>query len=769
MPHGMEGAEAERLGTPDELRRLYEATPAMLHSIDAEGRLLMVSDRWLERLGYTRDAVIGRPSTDFLTAASRHHAEEHVLPRFFREGRCEDVSYQMVARSGALLDVEMTAVLERDAAGRILRSIAVMEDVTARLAAERALRDGEARYRLLADATSDVITQLDLGLVRRYVSPACRRVLGYEPEELTGATPIVLLHPEDRAAAAVLLAALAAGTVPGDGAMITHRLRHKDGRWVWIEAGMNLVRDAGGAPEHVICALRDVSERHRTAEELKLARAAAERAAVSKTEFVANMSHELRTPLTGILGIHDLLQRDPDLNLRHRRYLTLAREAGQSLMAIINDVLDYSKIEAGRLSLESVPFDLGTLVEASCEFVRPEAAKKSLLIEAHLPPGLTLLGDPARLRQVLLNLLANAVKFTAGGLVWVEAAHDPVAARLRLSVSDTGIGIASDQLGSIFERFRQADGSITRQYGGTGLGLAICKRLVELMGGTIEVRSVMGAGSTFTIEIPAPVVATAIAREPQPDPAAAPSRQVLLVEDNRLNQTIIAEMLRHQGHTVMVVENGLEAIEAATGATRFDIVLMDIQMPVLDGFSATRAIRDRQTTDPRPRTPIIGLTANASEQDRELCLQAGMDAWVAKPIDWSALFRLMHELVAARQATGAVPASAAASATLDRSALSALAVVIGAPRLAAMVQTFLAEVRDHEGKLPGMEEAEIIRVVHGWVSMAGHLGFVELGNAAAAVEQDLRLRQGSARVPELRRTILRALDAAESLELACAA
>ena len=761
LERSLEAARLE-LAAREQIRRNYEATPAMLHSINADGQIQMVSDRWLSKLGYARSEVIGRLSTDFMTETSRRMAMMTELPRFFRGGRCENIAYQMVAKDGSIIDVTMSASLEHGETGSPY-SLTVVEDVTDRLRAERALREGETNYRGLAEATSDVITQIDLGMVRRYVSPASRMVLGYEPEEMIGRDPRENVHPKDVEGFLIAFEALMAGTMPGDRTMVTFRNRHRDGHWIWVEAGLNLVRDpASGAPRHMICALRDVSERRRIAEELEAARAAAEHAVLSKTEFLANMSHELRTPLTGLLGVHALLATEPDLAPRHRRHLALAQEAGHSLMTVINEVLDYSKIEAGRLTIESVPFDLHALVEACRDVMRQEAIRKGLEFEITAPAGLYLLGDPMRLRQVLLNFAANAVKFTTRGRIGIEAVYDPLAARLRLSVSDTGIGISADQMDVVFQRFHQAEGSTTRQFGGTGLGLTICKHLIETMGGTITASSTPRVGSVFTVEIPATVAAEVVVPTALEsiDRAVEP-RRVLLAEDNSLNRMIIREMLTRAGHHVIAVENGAEVVALMDEFEAFDVVLMDVQTPVLDGIAATRLIREREDPQGR-RMLIIGLTANATVEDRRDCIAAGMDGHVAKPIDWPELYATLDRLDGERMAQTRVRPDAFAPAVLDQAGLATLANIIGPVRLEIMLRKFMGELQDRLIDLADLSEEELLGCAHGWISMAGHFGFSELQRHAADLHADAKAGRGRARVSDLLAAAERALRAAEN-------
>ncbi|MCW6513029.1 PAS domain S-box protein [Lichenifustis flavocetrariae] len=649
--------------------------------------------------------------------------------------------------------------------------VSTYADITARRSAESALRASEARYRTLANSTSDVITQLDLDLVRRYVSPGCRAMLGYEPEEMLGTTPSSLIHPNDAREVRQTMEFLLSGKVQGDRTMIVNRMRHKQGHWIWLEAVINLVRDpATGLAQSLICSLRDITERQRAARHLEQARATAERAALAKAEFLANMSHELRTPLTGILGLHDLLRKDPTLNAQQAGYLAMAYEAGRSLMAIVNDILDFSKIEAGQLTIEDAPLDLRGIVTACCDLEHGEAAKKVLKIDVQLATGpWIMMGDATRLRQIILNLLTNAIKFTERGSVLITASYSHDRSRFRIAVSDTGIGIPEEKLSVLFQRFSQADSSVTRQFGGTGLGLAICKKLVELMGGEIGVVSEPGRGSTFWFELPLRLTTVPA---PLDDQAAGTvlrftPRRILLAEDNLINQTVITEILKQRGHHVTVVDNGVAAV-SAFGASPFDVVLMDVQMPMLDGYSATRAIRRDESRENRSSTPIIGLTANATKQDREDCEKAGMDAHVGKPIDWGTLFATI-EAVTNRSQLPAAAEPAPTVTILDETTLNHLAEVLGRDPLAQMLKTFMTDLRQRIAHLDAMTEIEILDYAHTCVSMAGHFGLIELSQLCVDIETELKTGEGSERIAKLQAVGERAMAAAQSSGYAVAA
>jgi PAS domain S-box-containing protein len=452
------------------------------------------------------------------------------------------------------------------------------------------------------------------------------------------------------------------------------KLKAEGERPQWLSTTRAPIRDEAGRIAGLVAIARDVTARQLAEEELReahdllerrveertaelsaaaeqlvIARTAAEAASRAKSQFLTTMSHELRTPLTGLIGFPELLLRknyDPD---ELRRFLELQRDAGRTLLALVNDILDLSKIEAGKLELEQVPFEPRAIL-AGCEALMAHGAKSKGLqlatrIDATVPDWL--LGDPTRLRQITLNLLSNAVKFTDAGSVALTAGWiEPPAGRpeLRVTVTDTGIGIPADRLGRLFQEFSQVDDSTSRRFGGSGLGLAICRRLVELMGGRIGVESTADRGSMFWFEVPAMVAPAAAFVADHPVgavPAGVEAQRILLAEDSSPVQILVTSVLEAAGHNVEVVDNGAAAVRAAATGT-YDVILMDVQMPVLDGLAATREIRASEAGG--RRIPIVALTANATSGELERCKSAGMDVFLTKPVDLDLLLTTIQRL-----------------------------------------------------------------------------------------------------------------------------
>lgn len=523
-------------------------------------------------------------------------------------------------------------------------------------------------------------------------------------------------------------------------------------RWILWELRPWLSAD--GNPEGLMLMTKDISERKAMMLELSRALSSAESAARAKADFLATMSHELRTPLTGIIGMADSLLADPSLVLSpaHRQMIEMQRRCGSDLLTIVNDILDFSKADSGHLQLETIPVGIKELAEGSLATIAPSARAKAVATELTIDAGLpsAIAGDPVRLRQILLNFLSNAVKFTpAGGRIGLAVAADGDG--IRFAVSDSGVGIPADALPHLFTRFSQADASTSRHYGGTGLGLAICRQMVELMNGSIHVESEPDKGSTFSFTIPNGPIARSAASEPPPAesapvradvaetppaPVAASPKatlsgcHILVAEDNATNRLLVSKMLEKQGCRVTLVGDGCAAVEAVTrpNAGHFDLVLMDIHMPVMDGEEATRQIRLRQTD---AHTPIIALTANAFAEDIARYKALGMDDHIAKPIDWPLLFATIDRHIDVADRERALP-------TLDGRTLAELRSMFGPEAAQELVDLFAVELDSRMAALSTSDaRATLAAEAHALASAAKSIGCAELSQLCKALERKI--------------------------------
>jgi len=671
-------------------RELFEHLPIAYQSVDSAGRWLDANQKMADLLGFSRpEDMIGLSFVDYWDSSIRDQFDASY--ERFKANLSIDGEVPLRRRDGTPLTILFSGRIQRDDQGRFLRTHCILIDITERRVMEDQIRDlNNTLEQKVADRTAALEgaqAELQQALARLGRSGARLRTMfeqaplgialidslsgqiievngrfaaiaGRGREEMATIDWMKITHPDDVQLDLDNMARLNAGEISGF--QMNKRYLHPDGAVVWISMTIAPVtREPGEGPRH-LCMIEDITERiqneQRIQETLGLlqeARRAAEAASLAKGEFLAHMSHEIRTPLNAVLGQTQLLGREP-LNAVQLTMVQRLQAAGQSLLGIINDILDFSKLEAGQLRLESRPFRLETLITKVDSLLGPTARAKGLDLHFASPPVGLLQGDPLRLEQVLTNLLGNAIKFTERGEVRVNItplAENDQGLGLRFAIQDTGIGIAPAARERLFSAFSQADTSITRRFGGTGLGLSICKRLVEMMGGEIGVESAPGQGSTFWFELAFPhaTASAPVEQEPPPAPLAAGPRlaglRLLAVDDSAMNRDLVEQVLIREGASVTLAGDGQQAVQLLQAPSHgFDAVLMDVQMPVMDGRTATRLIRGPLGLT---QLPIIALTAGVLADEQRLIRAAGADEVLPKPLDLEQLVATLLRLVPA--------------------------------------------------------------------------------------------------------------------------
>ncbi len=646
-----------------QFRSLVEDGSDIIVVVDTEGAISYVSPSITRVLGYEAADLFGASVFQWVHPEDLPSVRASFNQTISGSNRTSAIEFRVRHADESWRMIE--SMSRPVALGSAVSGVVVnCRDITERRLSEEALRESGRQYHLLFNRISDPIFIFD-GETHRFLdcNEAVHRLYGYSLDELRLKTPFDLHAPEDfdRLDRNIGIHVAKSGRRI-DVEILSDEIDYQ-GRRAWVSI------------------VRDVTLRQRVATELQKAKETAESASKAKSEFLANMSHEIRTPMNGIIGM-TALALDTELTAEQREYLNMVRLSADSLLDVINDILDFSKVEAGKLELDPVAFDLQQGLAYAMKTLAVRANEKGLALVYNVAPTVPgrLIGDPGRLRQVLVNLIGNAIKFTERGSVVVQVdteAHIAEVVYLHFAVSDTGIGIPEDKQRVIFEAFAQADGSTTRKYGGTGLGLAISTQLVELMGGRIWVQSPADDWGLQIADSTSPNPQSAI-RNPQSSirgpgctfhftagftlsggemkgsrelelveavsvPAVGKSLCILVAEDNTVNQMVAKRMLEKSGHTVMIAGTGREAL-AAVEFAEFDAILMDVQMPEVNGFEATAAIRERELST-GAHIPIIAMTAHAITGDKERCIAAGMDAYVSKPIRGSELFEVLYRAV----------------------------------------------------------------------------------------------------------------------------
>jgi PAS domain S-box-containing protein len=770
-------------------RDVTDSVGEMIYEVDGGFTITFITGRAPDQLGMSPVDVVGRSLFSLMHPDDRDRVEPLVRSLAARAVRFSDIAFrvplpegghswqllsgipvlgphgQLRGYRGACMDITQSRRREvalRQANDKLEAQTREMSDLARSLEASRAeILKVQERFDLAVRGANDGVWDWDVAGNRLYLSPRSKEMLGYEDDEI-GEDPqqwIDLVHPSDLALTQRTVNEHLQGQ--SEYYRMVVRFRHKAGHYVWVlDRGM-AQRNARGGAVRMVGTHSDITEMRRYEEALRAAKVEAETANRAKSQFLAVMSHEIRTPMTGILGMGDLLL-SSRLDGDQERYARTLMRSARTLLALLDDVLDFSKIEAGQLEMETVSFHPAELVDDVVGLFSAKGSEKGLVLsgDGAIDRDLVVRGDPTRLRQVLFNLVGNAIKFTEKGSVTVamtavRAGDDAV--DLSLSIADTGLGMDDAQLSRLFSPFTQADASTTRRFGGTGLGLTICKRLVEMMGGDIVVESALGRGSTFTVRVTLPLGdandVISLDRLAAPwllgDAVETDTRplRVLLAEDNETNMLLIATVLRKAGHTVDTAANGAEAVARAEAVGRgevepFDLVLMDMQMPEMDGAEATRRIRAMD--GPVATLPIVALTADVRLEDRDRYLSSGLTDLLTKPVDWGRL----HDVITRVTGTGdgvetgearALSSRAAdkgpltlpgpnwkAAPDFDGAVLDVLTEQVGRGKVRPLIQSAMDNLDRHLTKVDALARdgsaEDLRRAAHAFKGMAGQFG-----------------------------------------------
>ena len=732
------------------------------------GRFIEANDRFCEMVGYSKAELIHLTILDVIHPDDRPQARRDMTPLLHGEiSKLPNLRRRYRRKDGAIRWGQVSTVVIHDSVGDY--AITVMLDITEQLLAEAELRQSEERLSLVLKGAELGLWDWNPQTNEIIYDERSQRMLGYEPDEIPHHVTngfMKLMHPDDQARVTAIAMDHLHGSTPLYEAEF--RLRAKNGDWLWfLGRGRVTQRDERDRPVRITGTHMDITTRKQAEAALIAAKQAADAANRAKSDFLANMSHEIRTPMNTIIGMTQLALQ-MELGSKQRNYLEKVQRSAHLLLGIINDILDFSKIEAGKLTLETIEFRLDHVLTHLTDATLMKAQEKGLKLFSRTRPDVptALIGDPLRLSQILLNLVSNAIKFTAHGEIAVtveKLKEESDTVLLRFAVRDTGIGLDPEQQAHLFTPFTQADTSTTRRYGGTGLGLAICRRLTELMGGQIGVDSRHGQGSSFWFtarlgrqakvawDQGEPLESLAGSAAPPPAAVAAlRGARLLLVEDNEINQELAVDVLQGAGIIAQAVGNGAEAL-AALATQPFDGVLMDCHMPIMDGYEATHRIR---ADDRFARLPIIAMTASVLSGDREQCLAAGMNDHISKPIDVQELFgtlaRWIKPAALATPPGSATPPPEAPGPPLDLKRLNHLDTALGlkhAQGKPALYRRLLDKFLRGQSEFAASFEAArtaantetLVRMAHNLKGVAGILGAVRLQKLAAALEAATRI------------------------------
>lgn len=616
---------------------------------DMKGQLIDISDSVTRITGFTREEVVKKPVS---LLYSNPDDQISLLKELLLHGKLEEYRIDLKSKNGSVVKTIMNSSVIHDESGAPFNILSILQDITESDRAIGSCRYSEDKFKAITQSIQDAIIIMDENGLISFVNRTCTMMLGYTKEEMLNADLHELIAPPQ------YLSSFRHGfktfKTSGEGLVVGRTLeieaRRKNGSIFPVELSISSLKMKDSW--YSIGIIRDITERRRAERDILEASEAAENASRTKSEFLANMSHEIRTPLNAMIGATDLLF-ETDIDDEQMKLLEMMHSSGESLLTLINNILDISRIEAGRITLEKIHFNLNDLLKRICDTLSVRSSEKNLEMTYEIKPGVPhhLLGDPNRLMQILVNLIGNAIKFTEKGSIRVSVedmettGNNPI---LKFSISDTGIGIPSAKLESIFNTFTQADASVTRKFGGTGLGLAISRKLIHLMQGDISVDSTRGEGSTFSFTAKfdstekggGRIVEIRDKDNTHMAAEGVGSLSILLVDDSSDNRFLINAFLRNESCSIVEADNGSIALELFP-TKKWDVILMDMQMPVMDGYQATRRIREFEKEEGIAHTPIVALTAHSINTEVKKCLDAGCDVHLAKPVSKADLLNVI--------------------------------------------------------------------------------------------------------------------------------
>ena len=734
-------------------------------TINDEGIIQTVNEAVTSILGWQRQQMVGTPLIEFLPE-ERRQFYDHRFFKYAEEpegiqllGNSRDV--ETFNRNGELIPLRIS-MSHTQVAGESL-FILFIADISERLAMEKVIRENELKFRSLIANIPGIayrcLNEHDWPMV--FISDAVKPITGYSPDEFLLPDPTVsfidLFHPDD-------LETIEQALVGQTEYSMEYRIFNKAGEIRWLREHGRYIRDDSDEILWLDGFIMDITDRRQMEDDLVIAKDAAEQAAAARAAFLANMSHEIRTPMNAVIGFSDILL-DTPLNTEQHKHLSTINRSARSLLHLLNDILDSAKLDKGKLELELVDFILSEEIDTVISTFWLEAKRKGLELQVKLGDNLAqgYHGAPERIRQVLSNLVGNAVKFTEAGQVSLRV-NQVNNGHVQFTISDTGIGMTQEQCQRVFDAFAQADASMSRRFGGTGLGTTISKQLVELMGGTIQVRSQPGEGTEFSFTLPLTAIDNT-SHVQQMHAIQLPALRILIVDDIEQNIELLNLLLKRSGHLVDIGRDGQQALDLMA-QHQYDVVLMDLQMPVLDGLTAACQRREYEKNNGLKATPIIALTASVLAQDKKSASEAGMEGFANKPIDYPILCNEIARVLGIQGSALAMRAEPQEALLIDWPRGESL---WGSKhKLVKEISRFCEDISRARNTFVSLSEqqdfVELKALVHRFKGVAGNLGLIKIMHACKAIEQNCYDEVGPADAVAVLYSLVPAVESALATE-----